>query len=324
MTALSELDRRIVAALQLGGRASWQRIGRLAGTTESTAIRHGTRLLEDGTVQVVGVADPLVCGLGQPVLVQLGCAPSALRQVLGALEARPDTRFLTLSTGRWDVITEIVVPSREMLVSALVDDLGSLPGVHASSSAPITRTYTMRHDWSRGVLGDAAPAAAPPSPVPPPPRVTLDETDRKLLAALAEDGRRSFRDLARHLTLGETGVRRRVERLLAARALLFSTLASPAALGFQVELLAWLSVDLGRIDEIAHQLGGRPEVRYVAAVAGTAQLVCEAILPDASDIHPFCTQALGALPGVRTVDIGLELENRKRAYRPFELGGTPS
>ncbi|PXY33225.1 hypothetical protein BAY59_08950 [Prauserella coralliicola] len=319
MHELSDLDRRIVAALQLDGRSSWSEVARLAGTTESTASRRGGRLLEDGTVRVIGVADPLICGLGQLVLVQLGCAPGSVRQVIDVLAARPDTRFLTLSTGTWDVITEIIVPSQRQLTSALVDDLGALPGVHSSSSALITKTFTMRHDWSRRLLGDAV--QRPPVRPSPPARITLDENDRHLLAALADDGRRPYRDVAKHLTLGETGVRRRVERLVAARALVFSTLVTPAALGFHVELLAWLKVDLGRLDEIAHLLAGRPEVRYVSATAGSADLVCEVILPDASDIYAFTTRVLGALPGVRSVDIGLELENHKRAYRPFHLAG---
>ncbi|TCP47861.1 DNA-binding Lrp family transcriptional regulator [Tamaricihabitans halophyticus] len=321
MEELTELDRRIVAALQLDGRCSWAEVARLAGTTESTAARRGGKLLEDGTVRVVGVADPLVCGLGQPVLVQLNCAPGAVRSVVDVLAARSDTRFLALSTGNWDIITEIIVPSRQVLVQALVDEVGGLAGVHRTSSALVTRNFAMRHDWSRDLL-DAAPTAVPSSadaladPVEP---CVLDDVDRNLLAALADDGRRQFRDLAKGLTVGETGVRRRIERLVASRALVFSTLVSPAALGFQVELFASLKVDLAQLDEVARLLAERTEVRYVSATAGAADLVCEVILARPADIYSFTTGVLGGLPGVRSVEIGLELENHKRAYRPFEI-----
>ncbi|MBK1789433.1 Lrp/AsnC family transcriptional regulator [Prauserella cavernicola] len=316
MAELGELDRRIVAALQLDGRSSWAEVARLAGTTESTASRRGGRLLDEGIVRVVGVADPLACGLGQPVLVQLDCAPGSVRQVIDVLADRSDTRFLTLTTGTWDVVTELIVPSQLMLVSALVDELGALPGVHRSSSALITKTFTMRHDWSRRLLGDTKPT---PRGTAAPARVELDDLDRQLLAALADDGRRPYRDIAKSLPLGETGVRRRVERLVATRALVISTLVTPAVLGFHVELLAWLKVDLARLDEVAQLLASRPEVRYVSATAGSADLVCEVILPQASEIYTFTTRVLGALPGVRSVDVGLELENHKRAYRPFAL-----
>lgn len=318
MPELSDLDRRIVAALQLDGRSSWSDVAKLAGTTESTASRRGGRLLDDGTVRVVGVADPLVCGLGQPVLVQLDCAPDSVRQVADALAERSDTRFLTITTGDWDIATELIVPSQHQLTSTLIDELGALPGVHRSSTALITKNFTMRHDWSRTLLGHADQATAPDT-TSGPNQVQLDDVDRRLLAVLAEDGRRPYRDIARTLSLGETGVRRRVEQLVAAHALVFSTLVSPAALGFRVELLLWLRVAADHLDDVARLMAGRPEVRYVSATAGSADLVCEVILPDASEIHTFTTRVLGTLPGIRSIDVALELENHKRAYRPFTL-----
>ncbi|MEU3269699.1 Lrp/AsnC family transcriptional regulator [Saccharomonospora sp. NPDC006951] len=324
MEQLSDLDRRILAALQLDGRSSWAEVARLSGTTESTAARRGGRMLDDGTVRVMGVADPLVCGLGQPVLVKLGCAPGSVRTVIDVLAARSDTRFLALSTGNWDVITELVVPSQQALATALIDDLGAIPGVHRSSSALITKTFTMRHDWSKRLLGEPLTQQRSVRKAAPATRIVLDDIDRDLLAAIADDGRRPYRDIAKDLTLGETGVRRRVERLLATRALVFSTLVNPVVLGFHVELLAWLKVDLARLDEIAHLLASRPEVRYVSATAGSADLVCEVVLPEAADIHAFTSRVLGALPGVGSVEIGLELENHKRAYRPFHLAEPPS
>lgn len=42
---------------------------------------------------------------------------------------------------------------------------------------------------------------------------TLDELDRKILAALSRDGRRSFADLARDLAVSTATVKRRVDRL---------------------------------------------------------------------------------------------------------------
>jgi DNA-binding Lrp family transcriptional regulator len=313
---LSDLDKRIVAALQLDGRSPWSEVARLAGTTESTAARRAQRLFDDATVQVVAVADPMVCGLGQPVLVQLGCVPGTGRRVSEALSARSDIRFVALSTGSWDVVAEIIVPAPDRLAHALVDELGVLPEVTRSSSALVTRNFKMSHDWSRALLGEREP---PRGPVARPASVAvrLDETDRKIVAALAGDGRRQHRDLARDLTLGETGVRRRVDRLVENRALVFSTLVAPAVLGFDVELIAWLKVDLRRLGEVARLLAERAEVRYVSATAGSADLVCEAVLPDYADIFAFTTGVLGELPGVRSVDVGVELENHKRAYRPF-------
>ncbi|NBH12348.1 AsnC family protein, partial [Amycolatopsis sp. SID8362] len=68
-----ELDRRIVAALQLNGRASWGAIARHVGASESTVLRRAAQLTDSGRLRVIGVVDVLRCGLGVPVLARLRC-----------------------------------------------------------------------------------------------------------------------------------------------------------------------------------------------------------------------------------------------------------
>src|SRR5690625_4667174 len=67
---LDDPDRRIVAALQISPRASWQQIATGLGVSESTVSRRAKRLLRDGSVHVAAIPDPLRCGIGFPVLVQ--------------------------------------------------------------------------------------------------------------------------------------------------------------------------------------------------------------------------------------------------------------
>ena len=43
---LGELDRKLVAALQVNGRASWKQVARAVDATESTVARRGQQLLQ--------------------------------------------------------------------------------------------------------------------------------------------------------------------------------------------------------------------------------------------------------------------------------------
>lgn len=52
---LDALDRRIAAALQIDGRASWRRIASALGEPERKVARRGLRLLESGRVSVTGL-----------------------------------------------------------------------------------------------------------------------------------------------------------------------------------------------------------------------------------------------------------------------------
>ena len=52
---LSDLHLRIIAALQVDGRAPWSRIADALGEPERTVARYGVELLERGVVTVAAV-----------------------------------------------------------------------------------------------------------------------------------------------------------------------------------------------------------------------------------------------------------------------------
>jgi DNA-binding Lrp family transcriptional regulator len=322
---LDELDRRIVAALQVNGRATWQQVARAVGSTESTVARRAQRLIDVGAVRVTAVTDPIRCGFGQPVLVQIRCEPAAHTRVAAAVAARADVRFLTLVTGTFDLLAEVIVASRRDLAQVLVSDLHRLDGVRETTTDTVLRTFKTTYDWSRSLLAgsDTSDLAYRPSafrietsdtagePVP------LDELDLQIIAALGGNGRRSIADLATELDASESMARRRLERLVSTGCLWFSTLVDPALLGFEVELFVWLRVELARLEQTAGTLAAHPQVRYLSATAGYSDLVCEVVLHRDTDLYDFVTTTLGGLPGLRDATIGLELEVWKRAYQPM-------
>src|SRR3954471_18466713 len=78
-------------------------------------------------------------------------------------------------------------------------------------------------------------------------QIAFDETDERILEALQDDGRRSFRDIARQISVSEGTVRARVKRLQAAGALRFLAFVDPSQLGRRV-----LALVLARV-EAEHQ-----------------------------------------------------------------------
>jgi DNA-binding Lrp family transcriptional regulator len=344
---LGALDRRIVAALQLHPRAPWPTIARLADTTETTAARRAGRLIERGVLRLTGLADPIRCGFGQPVLLQLKCEPGRPAQVAADMARRDDVRFCALTTGGFDVVAELISPSSEDLAHVLVEEIGTLPGIAASSTSLVTRNYKTSHDWSRDLLAHARPntdvgdgagahAATMNAGVPPNGEgahdvtaskpVDLDGTDLRLLAALADNCRRPYAEIVAEVEVSETAVRRRVERLLSERCLICSAYVDPAAIGYDLEFMAWLRVPFQHLDQAAAQLAARREVRYLSATAGSAELVCEVVLPQMADLYTFTTEVLGRLPGPSSADLGIEIGVPKRAWQepPHAPRGQPA
>ncbi|MER7185249.1 Lrp/AsnC family transcriptional regulator, partial [Streptomyces hyaluromycini] len=67
---MDPLDLRVIAALQVNGRASWRSVAQALGEGERTVARRGTRLLESGLVRVVGLEN-----FAETVVVRLRCRP---------------------------------------------------------------------------------------------------------------------------------------------------------------------------------------------------------------------------------------------------------
>lgn len=310
------LDRRIVAALQADGRATWRQVARVVDTSESTVARRAQRLIDEGLIAVTCAVDPIRCGLGYPVLLQLKCEVGASGAVARRLAERPDVRYVALITGVFDIVCELIVPSRRRLARILLDEFSDLDGVIETTTESVLRNFKMSYDWSWALLGQSGPAAvhdAAPAPDAPPP----EPADLELIQLLAEDGRRSVSDLASTLGMSESMARRRLEALKRDGFVRFATLVDPNLLGYDIEAFVWLRVDLARLEEIAGRLAAQREVRYLSATTGFSDLTAEIVLEAQDDLYAFSTGALAELPGIRQVVVGLELETLKRAYLPM-------
>jgi DNA-binding Lrp family transcriptional regulator len=103
----------------------------------------------------------------------------------------------------------------------------------------------------------------------------MDDTDRRILALLVEDGRRSFDDLGRRVALSPSAAKRRVDRLRASGALRgFTAMVDHEALGAGTEALVELFYAPGTLlDAVADSLRGHPEVVEAWSVTGDADAI---------------------------------------------------
>jgi DNA-binding Lrp family transcriptional regulator len=316
---MDEVDRRIIAALQIDGRASWRQIGQLADVSESTAARRAQRLFDDGVVRVTGVVDPSRCGHGHPALVRLACEMGATRNVSRQLAERSDVRFVALVTGGHDIVMELIVRSRQDLAHFLNEELTTIEGIKQSTTAGVIRNFRMSYDWSRDALGgresthrEADRPSWDDEPVP------LDDIDNALIRLLGDDGRASFAALGFTLEITESTARRRTEALIRRGCLQIASLVAPQLVGYNVEVFAWLRVNLAHLETTAQALAARREVRYLSGTYGSSNLVLEAILRSNDDLYGFLTGCLGSISGIEDVDVAVELETVKRGYLRME------
>ncbi|MEV0088068.1 Lrp/AsnC family transcriptional regulator [Saccharopolyspora sp. NPDC050642] len=313
MEQLDDLDRRIVAALQVNGRASWTDIAGVVGTSVTTVARRAQQLLADGIVRITTLTRLQQGGDGDLFLVRVSCAAGQQLVTAAALADRPDVRFLAVLTGEHDLIVEIQVPNGAGLHALLVEELQGIPWVRDSVADLVLHTYKIGQDWSRQLLGSASVLSEP--------RTLhlcedshLDELDGWIVALLHENGRAGFQSLAKQLGVNESTVRRRCEALFRQGCVETVTLVPAAALGYEAEVLLFVSVEPSKLEAVAARLSEHRGVRFVAALLGQYSLVCEVIMPTTADLYRFVTGTLGRIDGVRSWQANVEALTVKRGF----------
>ena len=160
---------------------------------------------------------------------------------------------------------------------------------------------------------DAQPLRLDPAPprgaVTPAQRV--DELDRKIIEALQENGRESFRRIAARLGVSEGTIRARYARLTSEGILQVVAVTNPLGLGFDQALVGVKTS--GPPGEIADEIARWPEADYVVVTAGQFDIVVEVVAADRRELLEL-TNRMRAMPGVATTETFFYLEMWKQLY----------
>ncbi|WP_225080757.1 Lrp/AsnC family transcriptional regulator [Streptomyces sp. CoT10] len=319
---LDGLDRRIVAALQIDGRASWRRIAGALGEPERKVARRGLRLLESGDVAVRGLVVR-----GETVILRMTCRPGAVRDAAVAAARRADCIFSYALAGPVDCVAELQCPPGR-LAPLMLDEVPALPGLVSQSVSPVLRYFRTVHEWSPGILdaGEVEALGGPSGIVDglALPDIEVGPEELAILGALAEDGRRTHEDLAAVAGVSVATARRRVETLTREGLVSIRAAVEPALLGLPVEALLWIKVRPDEVEKVGRLLVESPLVRYAAVVMGEHQLLVDVTQPSKAALHAFLT----ASPWVRHVEAvqsHLVVESFKRSGVEFPgTGRIPS
>jgi DNA-binding Lrp family transcriptional regulator len=115
----------------------------------------------------------------------------------------------------------------------------------------------------------------------------VDGVDRQILALLVEDGRRTYDDIGRQVSLSAPAVKRRVDRLRRTGALRgFTAVVDHTALGTSTEALIELFFAPGTLlEEVAATLQRHPEVVEAWSVTGDADAIARVRARDNADLE---------------------------------------
>lgn len=313
--SLNPLQRRIVGALQVDGRATWRKIARVLGEPERSVARYGAALLESGSVTVAAIENR-----SGTIVATFSCTPGAARMTCESLAQRADTTYSYLITGPDDVVTELHYNGDP--ADVLTMQLPATPGLARYSTYPVLKYFKTIRGWRAGGLTEAEERALA-DPFGPdrtswehtePP----EETDQAIIDVLKADGRARLEFIARQVGLSESSVARRMERILGDTRATIRTLVEPGLMGLPVEAQLWVQTTPQLIDRLGTELATAPQVRYAAAIAGDYQLLVDVTMRNQGDLYRFISDSRWG-ESITRVRTAMVIGARKRGGRLFEV-----
>jgi DNA-binding Lrp family transcriptional regulator len=294
---LSDLDRRLVAALQCDGRLTAERAAEVLGLSVRAVHRRWSALLNDGTVRVLA-ARPPDRSTGA-MLLRIRVLRGRLDVITSALAERDDIPFIDVSAGG-DEISAVLLAGSEPDNRLVFQQLPATGSVTSVSAHTVLHVFSGAGDWRLDVLSRAEREALTPGAAPAVRSRPADATDDALIAALEEDGRLPAAAIAARTGHPESTVRRRLAALFAQRRITTQVVVDPRRLGLYVDANIAIEVPPDRLDETGRALAAHPAVHGAMATTGTANLSVAVWLSDAEDLYRFLTRELAGRSITRT------------------------
>ncbi|GAA2567298.1 MULTISPECIES: Lrp/AsnC family transcriptional regulator [Microbacterium] len=141
----------------------------------------------------------------------------------------------------------------------------------------------------------------------------LDDTSKRIIEQLQENGRRSYAEIGKAVGLSEAAVRQRVQRLTDSGIMQVVAVTDPMRLGFHRQALVGLRVS-GDSRAVAAELEQISAVDYLVLTAGSFDILIEVVCASDQDLADLLNARIRTIPGVISSETFVYLEVRKQSF----------
>lgn len=146
---LDDTDLNILEQLEENGRRANVDIARTLGVAESTVRKRIDRMQQAGVFRTVIVPDFRVLGLEGHIIIglhaELGKAPE-IAERLGSLD---EVRLVALTTGAFDLVADVFLPSVSDFLDFIQNELAHIPGIKGVETSTVLQQPKSRYNWTQ-------------------------------------------------------------------------------------------------------------------------------------------------------------------------------
>ncbi len=143
---LDDKAKRIIELLQGDGRMSYSAIAKDVGLSEA-AVRHRVqKLIEGGVVQIVAVTDPMQMGFARQAMIGIKVTGD-VQEVAAKLGEMDELDYIVITTGRFDILAELVAASDDELLDIISRRVSTIDGVVSTETFVYMRLVKQTYAW---------------------------------------------------------------------------------------------------------------------------------------------------------------------------------
>ena len=143
---LDDIAKRIIELLQGDGRLSYSAIAKDVGLSEA-AVRHRVqKLIEGGVIQIVAVTDAMQMGFARQAMIGIKVTGD-VQEVAAKLGTMEELDYIVITTGRFDILAELVARSDDELLDIISKQVSTIEGVVATETFVYMRLVKQTYAW---------------------------------------------------------------------------------------------------------------------------------------------------------------------------------
>ncbi len=146
VTALDDADKALIELLQRDGRTPYTRLAESVGLSEAAVRQRVQRLIDNNVVQIVAVTDPLRLGFRRQAMIGIR-TEGDITAVAESLAAMSEIDYLVYTSGRFDLLAEMVCEDDEHLLTLLNEQIRNIPGVSSTETFVYLRLQKQTYTW---------------------------------------------------------------------------------------------------------------------------------------------------------------------------------
>lgn len=139
---LDELDFAILAHLQVDGRKSFTDIAKALNVAGNTVRNRVTRMIEQGTLNVIGRVNPHHVGFHAYAMIHVTIEPPHLTEAAVAqIIEFPEVSFLATMSGEYDLCVDVMCRDNQHFTELINQRLHQVPGVTKTKTMFFLKAY---------------------------------------------------------------------------------------------------------------------------------------------------------------------------------------